>query len=403
VKNFTIDDLSSYEYDISKSLLTKRNGSANWNDAVRTLKEEECTMAAIAQSVRSNKDFQAFLDLSNAVGSDILKTQGAGGNTSAKFGGVMWVKASGTWLSQAKLQDIMVPVEVEPLVAALRDNDPRAEKATDFVISELNSSGLRPSIETSFHAALHNPVVAHYHCVNAIALSVLERREEILSERMARVSDLTWATIPYRRPGTPLAREIDAVAGSLPDVVILFNHGIIVCGRDVAEVSDRIMRVSEALDCPARDGGKPDMIALSALAQGSDFQPASDPESHKTALTPENLEFALGGSLYPDHVIFLGSTVGLIKRGQSVTEFIERCKTEGREPPKLLAVAGKGMLVSKELTPGGLAMARCLAEVVARIPAGEAIEYLTSEDVYELTHWEAEQYRQALDRKASGN
>ncbi len=359
-------------------------------------------MAAIAQSVGSNKDFQAFLDLSVAVGSDILKTQGAGGNTSAKFGGMMWVKASGTWLSQAKDRDIMVPVEVEPLVAALRDRDPRAEKATDFVVNELNSSGLRPSIETSFHAALQNPVVAHYHCVNAIALSVLRRREQILSERMATVSDLTWASIPYRRPGTPLAHEIDAVSGSLPDVLILFNHGIIVGGRDVAEVSDRIRRVSEALACPSRDGGKPDVTALSVLAEGSDFQPASDPGSHKTALSPENLEFALGGSLYPDHVIFLGSTVGLLTDGQSAAEFVVHCSAEGKEVPKLIAVSGKGVLVSKELTPGGLAMARCLAEVVARIPAGEAIEYLTPDDVYELTHWEAEQYRQALDRKVNG-
>jgi rhamnose utilization protein RhaD (predicted bifunctional aldolase and dehydrogenase) len=402
VKNFIIDDMRSYQYDPTKSSLTEWDGSANWNDAVRTLNEEECTVAAIAQSIGSNKDFQAFLNLSEAVGSDILKTQGAGGNTSAKFGGVMWVKASGTWLSQAKNRDIMVPVEVEPLVAALRDNDPRAEKATDFVVKELNSSGLRPSIETSFHAALQNPVVAHYHCVNAIALSVLKRREEILSERMAKVSDLTWTTIPYRRPGTPLAREIDAVAGSLPDVLILFNHGIIVCGRDVAEVSDRIRRVSEALACPSRDGGKPDMAALAALAADSDFQPLSDPDSHKTALAAENLEFALGGSLYPDHVIFLGSTVGLLPNGQSTEAFVERCRTDGREVPKLLVAPGKGVLVSKELTPGGLAMARCLAEVVARIPVGETIEYLTPDDVYELTHWEAEQYRQALDRKANG-
>lgn len=45
--------------------------------------------------------FEAFLALSREIGSDILKTQGAGGNTSFKRDGVMWVKASGTWLAHA--------------------------------------------------------------------------------------------------------------------------------------------------------------------------------------------------------------------------------------------------------------------------------------------------------------
>ena len=174
--------------------------------------------------------FDAFLALSKEIGSDILKTQGAGGNTSFKRDGVMWVKASGTWLAHAGERDIMVPVEVAPLVAALRARDPSAEKATDFVVAALNASGLRPSIETSFHAVLPQAVVAHYHCVNAIALSVLAGRERLLAARMAALPDLTWAAIPYRRPGTPLAHEIDRVAARRPDVLILFNHGIVVTG-----------------------------------------------------------------------------------------------------------------------------------------------------------------------------
>ena len=36
--------------------------------------------------------------LSARVGSDPLLVQAAGGNTSLKDKGVMWIKASGTWL-----------------------------------------------------------------------------------------------------------------------------------------------------------------------------------------------------------------------------------------------------------------------------------------------------------------
>lgn len=351
--------------------------------------------------LRNTELFKGFLGLSSAIGNNILKTQGAGGNTSIKSDGIMWVKASGTWLSKADAEDIMVPVVVEPLVGALREGDPRAEKSTDFVVSDLNSSGLRPSIETSFHAALKSPVVAHYHCVNAIALAVLQDRDAILAARMKAVSDLKWLTIPYKRPGTPLAREIEKAASSKPDILILFNHGIIVCGDTIEEVSNRIQRVTNALAGDARKTAAADIDALAAIAKGSGYHPAHDRESHAVALSNANLEIALGGSLYPDHVIFLGTEIGVLPPEQSAADLEAALHREGREAPKMLIVPGKGILLSSTLTAGGEVMARCLAEVVGRIPEGQPVAYLSKDDEYELTHWEAEQYRQALDRASA--
>jgi rhamnose utilization protein RhaD (predicted bifunctional aldolase and dehydrogenase) len=345
--------------------------------------------------------FEAFLDLSRQIGTDVLKTQGAGGNTSIKHDGMMWVKASGTWLAHAGTRDIMVPLVVEPLVDALRQRDPRAEKATDFIISDLNASGLRPSIEASFHASLPQNVVAHYHCVNAIALSVLADRETLIAERLATLPDLTWATIPYRRPGTPLAREIDNVAANRPDILILYNHGIIVTGDTVEEVRERIARVTAALSVEERAAKPVDMAALEALAAGSDFHAAEDVGSHKTALSPESLAIATGGSLYPDHVIFLGTEIGVLAEGETAKAYCDARKAQNLTIPKMLLAPGLGVLLANELTDGGRVMARCLAEVAVRVPAGAPVVYLDQEQEYELTHWEAEQYRQALDRKAS--
>lgn len=346
-------------------------------------------------------EYEAFLTLSRDIGQDMLKTQGAGGNTSFKRDGVMWVKASGTWLSEAGARDIMVPVEVEPLVAALRAGDVRAEKATDFVVSDLNTSGLRPSIETSFHAALPQAVVAHYHCVNAIALSVLENRDAVIAGRMAKLPDLRWTTIPYRRPGTPLAREIDQAADNRPDVLILYNHGIIVTGETVEIVRKRIARVTEALSADERETTPADTAALETLAAGSDFHVAEDAHSHKTALSEASVAIATRGSLYPDHVIFLGTEIGVLSDGGSVNDYMSERGQRGLSVPKLLLAPGKGVLLANELTAGGRVMARCLAEVVSRIPAHASVVFLDADQEYELTHWEAEQYRQALDRRAN--
>ncbi|WP_420961561.1 class II aldolase/adducin family protein [Brucella sp. IR073] len=352
--------------------------------------------------VRRPEDFERFIALSRRIGGDILKTQGAGGNTSIKADGVMWVKASGTWLSQAGSSEIMVPVEVAPLVEALRAGDPRAEKSTDFVVEAMNASGLRPSIETSFHAALQHRIVAHYHCVNTIAHAVRKDREAVLQGRMAALPHLSCAMIPYRRPGVPLAREIERVADERPDILILFNHGIIVCGDTVEEVEERIGEVTAALAIEPRQGSTPDLAALNALTEDTGFRPAADPVSHRAALDIASVRMAAGGSLYPDHVIFLGTKIGLLGEGQTVGDLVKTFEQKGEPTPKMLIVPGKGVLLSKVLTAGGEVMARCLADVVTRIPEEANIAYITEADEYELTNWEAEQYRQALDRRAAG-
>ncbi|YBV94292.1 class II aldolase/adducin family protein (plasmid) [Phyllobacteriaceae bacterium JZ32] len=347
-------------------------------------------------------EMACFLELSARLGQNILRTQGAGGNTSIKHDGVMWVKASGTWLAHALERDIMVPVAVAPLVDALRDGDPGAEKATDFIVENLNASRLRPSIETSFHAVLTQPVVAHFHCVNSIALAVLERRETLIAERMARgAPGLSWRLIPYRRPGTPLAREIDKVAGEKPDVLVLCNHGIIVAGETVDDVAARIETATAALGLARRHVGPADLPWLENAAAATGYRVAADAETHATALCPIGMKIALSGSLYPDHVIFLGTSIGVLRDGQSIAELLDDFAGRHLPAPKMLIAPGRGVLVARELTPGGEAMARCLAEVVTRIPPDEAICYLDSAQEYELTHWEAEQYRQALDRRAA--
>lgn len=349
---------------------------------------------------KSEAVFEAFRRLAARIGQDILKTQGAGGNVSIKQGSAMWIKASGTWLAHAADRDIMVPVEVAPLVAALRQGDPRAERATDFVLADRNSSKLRPSIETSVHAVLPQTFVAHFHCVSTIALSVIASREDVLAKRMARVPDLTWAAIPYRRPGIPLAVEIEKVAAQRPDVLVLFNHGLVVCAETVDELAERIERVCAALSVSAAAISAVDMDGLAALAENSNYCPASDAQSHATALSAAAVELVSGGSLYPDHVIFLGAELGLCEEGQSLSGMLDALVSQGRPMPKMIVVAGKGVLLSRDLTVGGEVMARCLAEVVTRIPAGETVFYLDEAQEYELTHWEAEQYRQALDRQA---
>ena len=136
------------------------------------------------------------------VGSEPLLVQAAGGNTSLKDGGVMWIKASGTWLKDAASHDIFVPLDHAAILQGLAKNDPACEACTAFVRTDLNSTGLRPSIETTVHALMPQRVVVHVHCVNTIAWAIRADGEQRIAERL---KAFDWAFIPYARPGLPLA------------------------------------------------------------------------------------------------------------------------------------------------------------------------------------------------------
>ncbi len=45
------------------------------------------------------------------------------------------------------------------------------------------------------------------------------------------------------------------------------------------------------------------------------------------------------------------------------------------------------------------ALARCLGDVLMRIPQGAPLNYLTEEETRELIDWDAEKYRQALNER----
>ena len=57
-------------------------------------------------------EFQQFCKLSAEIGRNPLLVQGAGGNTSIKEEDLLWVKASGTWLSEATEKKTMVAVDL---------------------------------------------------------------------------------------------------------------------------------------------------------------------------------------------------------------------------------------------------------------------------------------------------
>jgi rhamnose utilization protein RhaD (predicted bifunctional aldolase and dehydrogenase) len=325
----------------------------------------------------------AALDRFSAVlGRDPEQVQAAGGNTSLKDQGVLWVKASGLWLADAEVRDIFVPVRLDEVLEGVRNGLP--DPVSGAVVAERNPNALRPSIETTLHALLPHPVVVHTHSVRTIALAVCEDGEALLAQRL---DDLAWVWVPYRKPGLPLTRLVaERTAGRAIDVLVLGNHGLVVGGADVPAAEALLAEVERRLDGPAVLLPTADPTRLPAVPG---LRPVRHARAHGLALRPDLARRIVRGSLYPDHVIFLGPAASVLG---------DRDDRGG----KLFLAPGAGALLAAETSASADELALCLALVMQRVPPHARLRYLAPEDEAELLDWDAEKHRQALARFRDG-
>lgn len=310
----------------------------------------------------------AFRALSARLGQDPLQVQGPGGNTSIKNDDVMWIKASGTELAQAETSNIFVAVDRQAALAEAKEEAGDGSCKTTIVDPAIT---LRPSIETTFHAALDWPVVVHTHSVVTIAHSISAQGRATLDEKL---EDLPYVIVPYAKPGLPLTREILARVKPETQVIILQNHGLICCGETVDAVSNLIGEVEKRLQLATHD-----------TFQEAPDQPASDgflwSEYGWLARNEIAKDRAISGTYYPDHVVFLGPA-------------LPTSDHDGARPAVLLP--GKGVLIREGATPSQLAMLKCLSEVLSRVPQEWQVQPIGPDAEASLLNWDAEKYRQAL-------
>lgn len=314
-------------------------------------------------------------EFSAHLGGDPEQVQAAGGNTSLKEDGLLWVKASGLWLADALQRELFVPVALAPVLDGIAAQ--AADPVTQAVVAERNPAGLRPSIETTLHALLPHRVVVHTHSVRTIALAIRADGEARIAERL---TGLVWAWVPYCKPGLPLTV---AVAGRLADrpadILVLGNHGLVVGAASVPAAEVLLREVERRLNGPVE---RVDPATSIATTEG--WREPTHPLVHSLAFEPLRAARACAGSLYPDHVIFLGP---------AATAWGEP------GPSKLWLEAKRGARLADGSGPSADELALCLVLVLERAPSDAVLHYLTAAEEAELLNWDAEQYRQALAKR----
>jgi rhamnose utilization protein RhaD (predicted bifunctional aldolase and dehydrogenase) len=330
---------------------------------------------------------KAISSFSFALGGDPLLVQGAGGNVSWKDGDTLWIKASGAWLADAAQRDIFVPLSLASVRTLMRAGN------ESFISAVVGTSTARPSIETSLHAALAHRIVVHVHPVDVLAMCARKNGAALLATRL---DGLSWALVPYVKPGIRLTETVLAVCNQNPtaNVLVLANHGLVVGGDTIKEVDELLRDVSHRLRIEPRTGDGSDVCFLGTsdnLWGRYGYLPARESHWHVMAQDSTVLELARNHwVMYPDHAVFLGAEAAIVHSSVSDQDFGR--VTERR--PAFVFVVGRGMLERHDTSRAERAMLQCFYDVAMRLGDARDIQSLSDADVAELLNWDAEKYRQ---------
>ena len=314
------------------------------------------------------------------IGSNSLFVQGAGGNISWKEGDVLWVKASGMWLIDATKENIFVPVDLKYIKQEV------AKKQYSIDIQSIESSNLRPSIETILHAILPHNVVLHIHAVEILVYLVSKNYADVIDSIIEKKFECVY--VDYKKPGADLAEAVSEAVTLCPGVQIIFlqNHGIVIGGADVSEINNILDNLIAAIG--VYDDSKTDChrIDNSALPVIGGYLPVPDIELHDLALNAEYYKHVRSHwALYPDHVVFLGKKPFYYDNEE---EFLL-----SKEKPDLLFIKDIGVYVAPNFNLAKEAQLRCYYDVISRIKNNQDLSILSNECINELLDWDLEKYR----------
>lgn len=330
---------------------------------------------------------ESVVDYCAKIGADPMLVQGAGGNVSWKDGDTLWVKASGTWLADAKVKDIFVPVDLRELQTKI--------KAGNFEdVPKVNSDlQLRPSIETLLHALMPYRVVVHVHAIEALVYLVRENAEKEIRHKLN--SFTQWAIVSYEKPGEALATIAAEAIEMTPDakILLLQNHGVIIGGDDIAEIEEQLSRLLSKLTAPPLNF-ECDILIPERIRVGSDqhYIPVDIPCIHSLAIDPYLFgRVKTDWALYPDHVVFLGHR-------SACYDSVQLCKEDlsGNPMSELIFIKEHGVFAKSGFSIAKQAQLKCYFDVIVRQPYDAHLKILNEVQISELINWDAERYRQHI-------
>jgi rhamnulose-1-phosphate aldolase/alcohol dehydrogenase len=206
----------------------------------------EAASTPLPAPVAAEDVVDACVRYSRMVGADTSLVLRGGGNTSVKVDEtdvlgrplrVLRVKGSGSDLASIKRSDFS-GVRLDDVLPLFERGDMSDEEMVAYLGRCLTDpSSPRPSIETLLHAFIPAGSVFHSHADAVLALINTPDPDRACADAFG--GDVL--TVPYRRPGFLLSKEVGAAVRARPDALglILLNHGAVTWGATPEEAYAR--------------------------------------------------------------------------------------------------------------------------------------------------------------------
>lgn len=363
-----------------------------------------------------------LVELSRRYGSDDLFAIAGGGNTSVKTDTTLWVKASGIALGEIDESGFvaMDRAALQHLLNASMPVEPAAREEAfkqAVLAARLSESGPRPSVESVLHHLLDAPYVVHTHSTRVNAATCA--RDGRLAAAELWGGRAVW--VPYVDPGCVLAKDVAKLVQAhcsqsgrkYPEIVILQNHGLIVCGDSPEQIDATtawlIGRLPEPpappAPAPCPDGALRTAAWLRVLMaeDGARKVVAYDgsPEVRRWTDDPQGREAVERGPLSPDQIVYCKSFPLWSKAEDPAALKQELAAHEAATgfPAKVVLVPGAG-LFAIGATAKDADIVRRVYKDALRIMAWAApfggFQPLAKRDREFIDAWEVENYRRQV-------
>ena len=362
---------------------------------------------------------EALIELSRYYGSKIEYVLAGGGNTSWKDGDTLYVKASGTSLSNAAL-DSFVKLDRNVLGQMIKKeypepgDDPFGSRREDAVLKDMMAArkteeNKRPSVEALLHEILPFAFVVHLHPALVNGLCCSKQGEE--AARGIFGEEVIW--IPSCNPGYMLSRcvkkEIDVYYtkyGRHAQIIFLQNHGIFVGAESAASIGELYGEVMSKISAMIKR--KPDFSGEKRTVQPG-------PEGASTvllqnaeisALVKDRSSFApVSGAFTPDHIVYSGSDPLFIEEGMNIQNAMKHHAEKTGGHSKIIAIQGFGVFGAAE-TEAAAEVALDLFKDAVKIAAySESFGgplFMAQDKIDFINNWEVERYRSSVLIKNPG-
>ncbi len=363
------------------------------------------------------REIEELLHLCRFAGSSPEIAQGAGGNVSVKAAdGSMWIKASGYRLSAIRhgvgYLAMRTPNsgDLSKSVQGLESSAANISMSSYLQSLVYDSTNLRPSLETWFHAVLGR-VVLHTHPIYANAFACMAGGREALEAMLPNPPAYVAYEPPGHRLGAAVHRAVDRFEheqGVSPASLILENHGLITVADDPNEA---VAATNAILSAGRRFFGTlPDNSFALATPRPHFEQWAADLEQEFNArgvpcvVRPARFERLCSvqydsgaySPIVPDDVVCNGPAVFIADGSQPAGVFVRDAGQSIRKTATIL-VRDLGFV----FLAGTAAMADAMEEqILANVLVRELIARcgvcrpLRQADIAELLAMESEKYRQ---------